>query len=42
MEHQERFTVLSREEKGEGGDIGDLGEKKGDSNKASQQFHTPK
>ena len=26
--HPERFTVLSREEKGEGGDRGDLGDKK--------------
>ena len=28
LEHPKRFTELSREEKGEGGDIGDLGEKK--------------
>ena len=45
-EHPETFTESSREEKGEGGDIGDLGRKgrvkKGDSNKISQQFHTPK
>ena len=27
-EHPERFTELSREEKGEGGDRGDLGEKR--------------
>jgi len=27
-EHLKRFTELSREEKGEGGDRGDLGEKK--------------
>ena len=28
MEHTKRFTELSREEKGEGGDRGDLVEKK--------------
>ena len=27
-EHTERFTKLSREEKGEGGDRGELGEKR--------------
>ena len=27
-EHTHRFTVLGREEKGEGGDRGDLGEKR--------------
>ena len=27
-EHTKRFTELGREEKGKGGDIGDLGEKK--------------
>ena len=29
-EHPKRFTELSREEKGEGGDRGDLGERKDD------------
>ena len=28
LEHPERFTELHREEKGEGGDRGDLGEKR--------------
>jgi len=28
LKHQKRFTELSREEKGEGGNRGDLGEKK--------------
>ena len=28
LEHPKRFTELSREDKGEGGDRGDLGEKK--------------
>ena len=42
-EHPKRFTELGREEKGEGGDKGDLGEKKG-SQKESEQAsnHTPK
>ena len=44
LEHPERFTELSREEKGEGGDRGDLDEKRerqrGESNQASN--HTPK
>ena len=31
LEHPKRFTELGREEKGEGGDRGDLGEKKGES-----------
>ena len=31
LEHPKGFTELSREEKGEGGDRGDLGEKKGES-----------
>jgi len=42
-EHPERFIELSREDKGEGGDRGDLGEKResqrGESNQASN--HTP-
>ena len=44
LEHPERFTELSREEKGEGGDRGNLGGKgrvkRGDGNQASN--HTPK
>ena len=44
LEHPERFTELSREEKGEGGNRGDLEEKResqsGESNQASN--HTPK
>ena len=28
LEHPERFTELSRDEKGEGGDRGDLGKKR--------------
>ena len=44
LEHPKRFTGLSREEKGEGENRGDLGEKKGvpkrgESNQASN--HTP-
>ena len=42
--HPKRFTELSREEKGEGRDRGDLGRKRrvkrGESNQASN--HTPK
>ena len=45
LEHTKRFTELGREEKGEGGDRGDLGgergeSKMGESNQAS--IHTPK
>ena len=44
LEHPERFTELSREAKGEGGDRGDLGTKgtvnRGKSNQASN--HIPK
>ena len=44
QEHPERFTELSREEKGVGGDRGDLGRKgrvkRGESNQASH--HNPK
>ena len=36
LEHPKRFTELSREEKGEGGDRGDLGEKKGSQNGREQ------
>ena len=35
-EHPKRFTELSREEKGKGGDRGDLGEKK-ESQKGREQ-----
>ena len=35
-EHPERFTELSREEKGKGGDRGDLGEKR-ESQKGKEQ-----
>jgi len=44
MEHQERFTVLSREEKGEGGDGGDLGERRESQKRREHQAsnHTPK
>ena len=34
-EHPKRFTELSREEKREGGDRGDLVEKRGESSQAS-------
>ena len=44
LEHTKRFTELGREEKGEGGDRGNLWEKKeskgGEGNQASN--HTPK
>ena len=36
LEHPERFTELSREEKGEGGDRGKLGEKR-ESQKGREQ-----
>ena len=40
-EHPKRFTELGKEEQGEGGDRGDLEEKKrGESNQASN--HTPR
>ena len=43
LEHPKRFTELGREEKGEGSDISDLGEKResqrGESNQAS--IHIP-
>ena len=35
LEHTKRFTELSREEKREGGDRGDLVEKRGESSQAS-------
>ena len=35
-EHPKRFTELSREEKGEGGDRGDLGKKKENQNGREQ------
>ena len=42
LEHTKRFTELGREEKGKGGDRGDLGEKRrvkrGESKLPSNQF----
>ena len=44
LEHPKRFTELSREDKGEGGDRGDLGEKRRviRGRGQSSSSHTPK